>query len=200
MVAKTNHTAEQRLAIIREVYNLCLVFDTFGPETRVGEHLAYLAGALANADDPRKNAVDWSDWSTFGFLQRYLDQHLGRDHPVWQYIVRADPPWPVYGNQDALPVMGVYLAFFHGFRSEEERSAAGDWGVNGPVIGPLSFVQTTYGSHIKFDFAIGADLTPYSDLLDISGGSSDLTVANGTVKLADVYYGDWTVFYYEKTK
>lgn len=65
-------------------------------------------------------------------------------------------PYPVYCETDEDLPPGLYLALFHGFEDEKARlennEAGGGWGANGPVIGPLRHVQTTYMTHIKFEF------------------------------------------------
>lgn len=43
--------------------------------------------------------------------------------------------------------MSVYLYLFHGRASIDQDMT--DWGAEGPKIGPLSYVHTTYGSDVK---------------------------------------------------
>ena len=49
----------------------------------------------------------------------------------------------------------VWLRLFHGRNSADEQ--LDDWGFDGPTIGPLEYVHTTYGSDIKFAFATAED-------------------------------------------
>ena len=49
--------------------------------------------------------------------------------------------------------MSVYLYLFHGRATPDEDVE--DWGCEGPAIGPLDYVHTTYGSEVKIRGAIG---------------------------------------------
>jgi hypothetical protein len=73
----------------------------------------------------------------------------------------------------------VYLQLFHGRSSPAEH--LDDWGTNGPVFGPLSYVHTTYGEHVQ----LGDPET--SDSL------GDLYVTENLLYYDGVYYGDWSV-------
>jgi len=71
---------------------------------------------------------------------------------------------PIYGKDESKVKPGLYLALFHGAETIKERKALGDAGVfgsNGPMIGPLKYVHTTYGAHIKLAFVDDADATLY---------------------------------------
>lgn len=101
--------------------------------------------------------------------------------------------YPIYCQEDLnnLPD-GLYLALFHGFKNKEEREQYDDWGSKGPVIGPLEYVQTTYGSHIKILFQCPKDAEKYSFPTEtINSLSID---KNGYIKFEDLSYGDCTVF------
>lgn len=100
---------------------------------------------------------------------------------------------------------GLYLALFHGFESHEAREDCdGDWGQPDPMIGPLKYVHTTYTCHIKFAFADGAAVPPeslaegmglYNAFSEYAAG--DLMTDQDCVYFDGVYYGDWTVFYWD---
>jgi hypothetical protein len=90
---------------------------------------------------------------------------------------------------DTPTVPGMYLGFFHGFKTEEERSNTSDWGKQGPLLGPLEYMHTTYGSHIKIKFAAGARSTHGINDEDMLTIESD-----GCVVIKGMRYGDWTVF------
>jgi hypothetical protein len=97
--------------------------------------------------------------------------------------------YPIYGKPGkAKP--GLYLGLFHGFTSEKKRQEADDWGSNGPMIGPLEFVHTTYASHIKFKFVNADDATKYGleNLNHLIVNNEDCIV------FGRKQYGDWTVF------
>lgn len=105
--------------------------------------------------------------------------------------------YPIYGDtKDVKP--GLYLGLFHGFKNAKARDAAQDWGANGPLIGPLKFVHTTYASHIKFEFVDEKDAAKYGyihtgemcDLMVAGSGSSD----EDCIEFGNMFYGDWTVF------
>lgn len=74
----------------------------------------------------------------------------------------------------------IYLSLFHG--RTDPRETLEDWGTEGPWFGPLDFVHTTYGTHIKFQYA-GRD----------SEAGHDLHVVGDMVYYNGVYYGDWSV-------
>lgn len=105
--------------------------------------------------------------------------------------------YPIYRSEkdmDAMPE-GLYLGLFHGFKTPEERADAGDWGADGPMIGPLEYVHTTYATHVHIKFVNAVDSIKYGfqhddPTLDID--SEDCVV------FEDMQYGDWTVFYHKK--
>lgn len=74
---------------------------------------------------------------------------------------------------------GLYLGLFHGRKSSDEELDG--WGENGPVIGPLQYVHTTYVSHIRF--------CPVGE-----PDAIDLKIREDMVEFHGMYYGDWTVF------
>lgn len=87
---------------------------------------------------------------------------------------------------------GLYLALFHGRTDPSEDME--DWGFDGPMIGPLKFVHTTYGNEIKFEFDSEDTARRCTGMADVSGWltktSDDLLSSDGGLS----YYGDWTVF------
>lgn len=74
----------------------------------------------------------------------------------------------------------LYLKLFHGRKLGEELD---DWGADGPIFGPLSYVHTTYGYHVK----LGEPESPYDNL-------GDLYVVDDLLYYDGMYYGDWSVF------
>ena len=108
--------------------------------------------------------------------------------------------YPIYGDDDKKLKPGLYLGLFHGFKDAKARVAADDWGANGPLIGPLKFVHTTYGFHIKFQFVNEKDAEKYGfrcgcdhDLF-VAGRKSPDQDCVAFPWLHGMYYGDWTVF------
>jgi hypothetical protein len=62
-------------------------------------------------------------------------------------------PMPLYGSEPTEP--GLYLGLFHGRKDPDDQMI--EWGFNGPLIGPLSFVHTTYTNVIKLGFINAVD-------------------------------------------
>lgn len=76
--------------------------------------------------------------------------------------------------------MPSYLQLFHGRKNLYEILE--DWGEEGPIIGPLDYIHTTYAVEIKFE---------------ISGRSDSygwLTIHGDLVYYDGYYYGDWSSF------
>lgn len=78
---------------------------------------------------------------------------------------------------------GMYLGLFHGRNTPEEELDG--WGFNGPIIGPLKYVHTTYQTHVRV-CPIGE-----SDPFDIQF-NDEMFEYDGK------FYGDFTVYYHEK--
>jgi hypothetical protein len=74
--------------------------------------------------------------------------------------------------------MPVYIELIHGRRSKYEN--LDDWGPDGPVLGPFTWVHTTYACHVRcgIEGTDALDMMVHSDLLFWDG----------------MYYGDWSVF------
>lgn len=77
----------------------------------------------------------------------------------------------------------IYLQLFHGRKRypDGKFEELSDWGTQGPIFGPLSYVHTTYCADVK--------------LGDIKGDNiGDLTVVEDLLYYDNIYYGDWSVF------
>ena len=72
----------------------------------------------------------------------------------------------------------LYLRLFHGRINPAQDMD--DWGSDGPVFGPYSFIHTTYSSLVRLGNEDGScdELFSYEDMLYYDG----------------CYYGDWSVF------
>lgn len=58
---------------------------------------------------------------------------------------------PIYNEADQSTLKpGMYLGLFHGRDTPEEE--LDNWGFNGPMIGPLKYVHTTYAAEMKLKF------------------------------------------------
>lgn len=92
---------------------------------------------------------------------------------------------PVYNETKNLKP-GLYLGMMHGRHSPDEDMS--DWGFNGPVIGPLNYVHTTYGSEVKLEFVDEADRFAYFG----DAPQEVITVhTDGLLMYDGKYYGDW---------
>lgn len=74
--------------------------------------------------------------------------------------------------------MPVYLELFHGRRSPTEE--LDDWGSQGPILGPLAYVHTTYATDVKIETCNGVD--------------GVFRIENDVLFYDGMYYGDWSVF------
>jgi len=79
-------------------------------------------------------------------------------------IARKNKILPIYTEDEAIIKPGLYLALFHGAKNEKKRKAlseAGEWGVKGPLIGPLSSIHGTYATHLRLKFETTDDARIY---------------------------------------
>lgn len=75
----------------------------------------------------------------------------------------------------------LMLKLFHGRNDPAEQMD--DWGFEGPIFGPMTYVHGTYNANLKFSLAgIGG---PEDHMLWFH---EDMVVYQGK------YYGDWSVF------
>lgn len=74
---------------------------------------------------------------------------------------------------------GVYLKLFHGRKTIDEDTSD-DWGEQGPILGPLDYVHTTYAGTIH---CLACDQKYDVDLIVVE----DCVYYNGW------FYGDWSV-------
>ncbi len=72
----------------------------------------------------------------------------------------------------------VYIHLFHGRKTPGENLE--DWGEQGPVLGPYTFMHTTYACDIR----MGKE----------DGDTDDLSIIGDLVYYDGMYYGDWTIF------
>ena len=75
--------------------------------------------------------------------------------------------------------MMVYLRLFHG--RHDPAQELDNWGSNGPVIGPCTYIHIVYGSVIH----LGSQ--------DSDIDCVDLYFDDGLILLEGVYYGDLTI-------
>lgn len=82
----------------------------------------------------------------------------------------------------------LYIDLYHGRKTKTEEMD--DWGLLGPVLGPVEWVQTTYGWHYKFIFTDykAATTSGFKDTL------GELVSDEGLILFQGIYYGDTVVF------
>lgn len=69
---------------------------------------------------------------------------------------------------------GVYIDFFHGRKDPGEE--LGDWGEEGPVLGPFDYAHLTYCQEIN-----------------LNDDGASLKIVDGMVYYGGMYYGDFSV-------
>lgn len=95
---------------------------------------------------------------------------------------------------------GLYLNLYHGFPDHESRDEADDWGEQGPLIGPLQYVHTTYASHIKFRFVDEESAKQFPELSVRNGVEADMSTNLDCLRYGDMFYGDWSVFHVDENE
>ena len=98
----------------------------------------------------------------------------------------SGPDLPLYGSKPTRP--GMYLGLFHG--RDEAKEAMVDWGFNGPMIGPLQWVHTTYTCIICIAFQSETDAMRYFNTCD---KEHFLELHGDLIAFGGKVYGDWTV-------
>ena len=83
--------------------------------------------------------------------------------------------------------MCMYLHLFHGRTSPDERLS--DWGSDGPWIGPLRAVRTTYAHTLKLEFCRTEDAAKFGLNVD----QPWLHVREQMLLHGGVYYGEWEI-------
>jgi hypothetical protein len=97
----------------------------------------------------------------------------------------------------------LYLHLYHGRADPADNLE--DWGSDGPVIGPLAFVHTTYMCDVKFaaapdvmDRFFPAVMAEWRErgFSNVHGPLCDwhFTIVDDLIEYDGVFYGDWSVF------
>lgn len=81
----------------------------------------------------------------------------------------------------------LYLHLFHGRRAPDDW--LNDWGIDGPWIGPLVAVQTTYAHTIKLVFVEPQDVLKFG----LDPQQPWLHVREMMLLYGGIYYGEWQV-------
>lgn len=118
---------------------------------------------------------------------------LPDSYPVW---LEDDPARP-----------GLYLGLFHGsygLDRNKARELFGDWGFNGPIIGPLKYVHTTYANHLKIEFLDAPAIELYKPFIDADSFTDELSVQFFTEDDCVVFngdmFGDWSAFIHTQSQ
>lgn len=101
--------------------------------------------------------------------------------------VASQEKLPVYGEKPAKP--GMYLGLLHG--RDHPQQQMNDWGFNGPMIGPLQWVHTTYASAIRVAFESATDGLRY---FGEEEKEHELELSGDLLTFGGKFYGDWTVY------
>ena len=97
----------------------------------------------------------------------------------------------------------LYLRLFHGRPSTAEEMH--DWGQEGPTIGPLEYVHTTYMCDIKFAASPAVMNRFFPEVIaewrdkgysNAMGPQCDwhLTLQEDLIAYGGTFYGDWSLF------
>lgn len=94
---------------------------------------------------------------------------------------------PTYGEKPARP--GLFLGLLHG--RDDPKQRMDEWGFNGPMIGPLKWVHTTYTCTIRIAFEHPSDALRYFGMSDTE---QCLELNGDMLTFGGKFYGDWTVY------
>jgi hypothetical protein len=88
----------------------------------------------------------------------------------------------------------MYLHLFHGRRQQNKKM--NDWGLNGPMIGPLESFHDTYRCHPRIFFCRFLDQKKFFP--EASDGDNvcdviDLEVVDDLIKYNGIFYGDYEI-------
>lgn len=84
--------------------------------------------------------------------------------------------------------MSVFLHLYHGRNTPNEEM--NDWGFDGPVIGPLDYVHTTYGTEVT----VSGKPEVIEKFFGERSSEYMVTIADGLFPVGGKFYGDWTVY------
>jgi len=88
---------------------------------------------------------------------------------------------------------GIFLKLFHGRDSPKEDMD--DWGYDGPTIGPLQYVHTTYATDVKVCFADAeTERKFFPDETPCFPDSRQFPINDDCIEFDKKLYGDWSVF------
>ena len=130
---------------------------------------------------------------------------------TWRNKSRTDTP-SVGKKEYHLLEPGLYMQLLHGYPNEDAREVAaedGETGEDGPIIGPLLWIESCYAAYIHLEFAPTARPALYQSLFAkpadkrntltlhflsfVLGGESRNLVLYGGMQ-----YGRWEIFYIDE--
>lgn len=99
--------------------------------------------------------------------------------------------------------MALFLKLFHGRKDPDQDMD--DWGFEGPHLGPMKYVHTTYAHDIKFAMEVEAYKKAFPEDAERAERESyyhnghrwvdgHLMMHNDMIHLGDSYYGDWSAY------
>lgn len=86
---------------------------------------------------------------------------------------------------------GLYLALLHGRNDPDEEMD--DWGSDGPLIGPLRCVHTTYALELKIEF-VSKEAEEKYFIEPRYPNNRQLGLIQGLIEYNQVLYGDWIIY------
>lgn len=101
-------------------------------------------------------------------------------------------------NNDKKLRKGLYLSLFHG--RLDPKAELQDWGHNGPMIGPLRYIQETYAGGLRFEFiddkVRDAFIKAFPELDEEKDDCCHLKYDGDMVVCGGYYYGDVSIATY----
>lgn len=111
--------------------------------------------------------------------------------------------WYPHGEKYPLAptARGLYLKLWNGRRDYVPCDELGDCGFDGPVIGPVYNVQTTYGAEIKMEAEPGFSIShffPPDHEPRLRGETMHILFIDGDgyIEHDGCCYGDWSIYYH----
>lgn len=86
----------------------------------------------------------------------------------------------------------MHLRLFHGRHTPDEQLS--DWGFDGPTLGPLRYVHTTYAAVMHVGFVSKAAAAACGITVDEEDPTLDLYIVDDLLVHDGKYYGDWSVY------
>ena len=194
-------TSQQALAIVRRHGSTTHIYDVLDAPMGSNEPLSALRaleGEVQRLKALLPEVFEHIDNRILDMARAALVQ--GSDNDL---SARSTAPPAAKDPSPEAELPQLYLRLYHGRLDPAEKLE--DWGSDGPVIGPLAFVQTTYMCDVKFaaapevmDRFFPTVMAGWRErgLSNADGPLCDwqFTVTDDLILHDGVHYGDWTVF------